>query len=98
MKVKIGKGVMSKDGKTPYAAGTLHFTRNTGWKSPADLSFYNIGVLLKDDSVLEIQIIDEKNRQITITKDRTPAQQKRDAAIKAKTEAEIRGSIPEIPK
>lgn len=66
--IKIGKGVMSKDGRTPYAAGTIHATRTNGMMSPYVFSHETVARLLDDDEIVEIQIIDRDNVQSTISK------------------------------
>lgn len=69
MKLKMGKGVLSKDNKTPFAAGTLHYTRD-GWHCPADLTWKNLATLVEmlvQGQVTEIQLIDHDNTQYTWT-------------------------------
>ena len=66
--IKIGKDVMSKDGRTPYAAGTIHATRTNGMMSPYVFSYETVARLLADDGIVEIQIIDRDNVQSTISK------------------------------
>lgn len=68
IKVKIGKGVLAKDNRTPYAAGTIHATNVHGFMSPYPFSYETVARLLADESVIEIQIIDLNNVQSTITK------------------------------
>jgi len=68
IRVKHGKGVMSKDGTTPFAAGTIHATNRLGFMSPYIYSPTTVAVLLADDSIMEIQVIDMDNVQSTITK------------------------------
>lgn len=66
LRLELGKGVMSKDGTTPFAAGTMHYTTQDGWKHPAELSWKNLALLLAEPSVSEIEIIDEENSRIQI--------------------------------
>lgn len=68
MKVKFGKGVMDKFGKHPYAAKTMHAVRTDGFTIPIDYSMKNIGLFLMDEGYTELQIIDEDNVKVTITK------------------------------
>lgn len=68
IKVKFGKGVLAKDNRTPWAAGTIHATSVHGFMSPYPFSYATVARLLADDSVIEIQIIDLDNVQSTITK------------------------------
>jgi hypothetical protein len=71
VKRRHGKGVMSKDGRTPWAAGTLHATTNAGFKSPYDLSYKNVvelfaAMMQPNPTIVEIQIIDENNVESVI--------------------------------
>lgn len=68
IKVKIGKGVTCKDGRTPWAAGTIHATNRFGMMSPYVFAHHTVAQLLADDNILEIQVIDLDNIQSTITK------------------------------
>lgn len=68
IKVRFGKGVLAKDGRTPYAAGTIHATGIDGFMSPYVFSYATVARLLADDSIAEIQIIDTDNVRSTITK------------------------------
>lgn len=68
IKIKIGKGVTCRDGKTPYAAATIHAVSNRGMMYPCVFSHQTVALLLADDSVAEIQVIDENNVKSTITK------------------------------
>jgi hypothetical protein len=71
LKLKMGKGVLSKDGKTPFAPGTLHYSKD-GWHCPADLTWKNLATLIEamltDESYTEIQLIDHDNTQYTWTR------------------------------
>jgi hypothetical protein len=65
MKVRKGKGVMSKDGRTPFAAGTLHYTSGS-WKSPASFTMHNMALLIEGlhkGTVDQVQLIDRDNTQ-----------------------------------
>lgn len=68
IKVKFGKGVMDKWGKEPFAARTMHAVRTDGFMIPIDYSMKNIGLFLMNEEYAELQIIDEDNVQVTITK------------------------------
>ncbi len=65
MKLKVTKGVLSKDG-TPYAAGTIHAVKG-GWSCPYHYSIASLCLLLVDREVKSISIIDEENRQMDLT-------------------------------
>lgn len=75
LKIKKGKGVMSKDGVTPWAAATLHATQSTNgakWKSPYQYSMASLVYLIDGvtkGNYTEVELIDEKNRQFTISLD-----------------------------
>lgn len=75
LKVKIGRGVLCKDGKTPWAPSTIHatWTSERGqWKSPKNYSMASLCELLRDmgrGEVDEIQVIDHQNRQFIISLD-----------------------------
>lgn len=73
LKIHKSKGVMSKDGITPWAAGTLHATSCEGWMSPYQYSMpalvYLIDGLLRGQYT-EIELIDTNNDQLTISKDK----------------------------
>ena len=66
IKIKTGKGVMSKDGKTPFAAGTMFYTQD-GWKSPMAFDVHNLMAALMQPTVDEVQIIDQNNNEFIIT-------------------------------
>ena len=66
LRLQLGKGVLSKDEITPFAAGTMHYTTRDGWKHPARLSWKNLALLLAEPSVSEIEIIDEENNRVQI--------------------------------
>jgi Flp pilus assembly CpaF family ATPase len=68
IRVKFGKGVLAKDNRTPYAAGTIHATSIDGFMSPYPFSYATVARLLADDGIIEIQVIDKDNVQSTITK------------------------------
>lgn len=70
IKLEVGKGVMSKDGKTPYALKTLHATSKDGWISPYDYTVGNLCRLINDKSITSIEVIDEANQQFTLTIER----------------------------
>ncbi len=89
IKVKFGKGVLAKDGKTPYAAGTIHAINRFGMKSGYMFSHQSVALLLADDQIREIEIIDQDNVKSVITK----------TWIAKATQAEIDarwGAVPEI--
>ncbi len=67
MKLKVGKGVLSKDG-SPWAAGTIHAVNDKGWNVPYPYSMASLCLLLVDDKVKQISIIDEDNQEMTLTK------------------------------
>ncbi len=67
MKLKVSKGVLSKDG-TPWAAGTIHAVNEEGWNVPYPYSMASLCLLLVDDKVKSISIIDENNQQMDLTK------------------------------
>lgn len=66
MHMSLGKGVMSKDGKTPFAAGTLHYKNEDGWMFPADFTPGNVLVLLADPKVTEIRVITKDNDEYVL--------------------------------
>lgn len=68
IKVKFGKGVLAKDGKTPYAAGTIHAINRFGMKSGYMFSHQSVAILLADDQIREIKVIDQDNVKSVITK------------------------------
>lgn len=68
IKVKFGKGVLCKDNKTPYAAGTIMAHRVDGWMVQCIFSHETVARLLADDGIAEIKVIDLDNVQSTITK------------------------------
>lgn len=75
MKIRKGKGVLCKDNKTPWAAGTLHYTRMVdrdgdgrlwAFKSPCEYTMENMAMLidmLHKGQVTEVQLIDPNNNQ-----------------------------------
>lgn len=69
LKIKKGKGVLSKDG-SPYAARTAHI-HSGGWKSPIGYDIHSIMEALCTEGVVGIEVIDEKNILYTISIDRS---------------------------
>ena len=65
MKLKVSKGVLSKDG-TPYAPSTLHAVSN-GWNCPYPYSMASLCLLLVNEKIESISIIDEDNQQLDLT-------------------------------
>jgi hypothetical protein len=69
MKVRKGKGVLCKDGKTPWAAGTLQYTQRTAtgtWNSPADYTMTNMALLiaaLHEGKIDAVELIDHDNNK-----------------------------------
>lgn len=68
--VKLGKGVLARDNKTPWAPSTFHITTSDGWKKPVDFSWRNLAIALANDTVVEIDVIDEDNNEIVIKLER----------------------------
>ena len=68
IKVKFGKGVLAKDGVTPYAAGTIHATNRFGMTSAYKFCHHAVAALLIDDQIMEIKVIDLDNSQSINTK------------------------------
>ena len=78
LKLKRGKGVLSKDNHTPFAPSTIHVSRlstHNGnkmvWKSPVPYAPSSVIEALMDKHVTEVQVIDGDNRQFTLTITRT---------------------------
>ena len=65
MKLKVSKGVLSKNG-TPYAAGTIHAVSGR-WNCPYPYSMASLCLLLVNEKITSISIIDEKNQQMDLT-------------------------------
>lgn len=63
--LRTGKGVQAKDG-TPYAAGTIHLTREN-WHIPVPYCPSSIVSGLFDEKVTEIHLIDGENNEAVIT-------------------------------
>lgn len=69
MKVRKSTGVMSKDGVTPYAAGTLHYTQATErglMYCPADYTVNNLAhciAALYEGKIESVELIDTDNRK-----------------------------------
>lgn len=68
MKVRKSKGVLAKDGKTPWAAGTLHVVdRDTDggkWCTPSGYSMTSLALCmmrLAGGKVDSVELIDENN-------------------------------------
>ncbi len=67
LKLRHGmKGVLSKDNKTAFAAGTLHVTSLNGWKSPRFYSPASLLNALMDESAKEIELIDLDNNRFVL--------------------------------
>ena len=69
----LGTGVLCKDGKTPWAARTLHVTRTVEYDgeprefvSPMQYSMGALMEALVMPGVTEISVIDEMNRQFDL--------------------------------
>ncbi len=65
LKLKTGVGVLGKDG-LPWAPGTIHGVSN-GWMFPVPYSMEALAGLLADPGCVEIHIIDEDNKEFTLT-------------------------------
>jgi hypothetical protein len=67
MKVRKGVGVMSKDGVTPWAAGTLHYNYLRDghmWKAPVTYSMSDMATLiawLYEGKIESVELIDLNN-------------------------------------
>ena len=68
VKIKTGKGVLSKTGE-PYAPNTIHILSN-GWISPWPFTITGLLNALQDKAVEEIRVIDRDNVETTITIER----------------------------
>ena len=69
MKLKVSKGVLSKNG-TPWAAGTIHAVRvmdGEKWNCPYPYSMASLVLLLVDKRIESICIIDKDNQQMDLT-------------------------------
>ena len=87
IRIKIGKGVMSKDNRTPWAAGTINATNRHGMMTPHVFSHETVARLLADETVMEIQVIDVDNVQSTITKTWVERDEAGSAALRARFDA-----------
>jgi hypothetical protein len=69
MKVRKGKGVLAKDGKTPWAPATLHYTEKRGeasWMCPVDYTMTNMALLiaaLHEGKIETVELIDRDNNK-----------------------------------
>jgi hypothetical protein len=73
VKLKIGKGVTAKDGKTPFAAGTLFYSSvrdGMTWKSQMDYTMENIMKAMASETITEIQLIDKDNNEFILSIER----------------------------
>jgi hypothetical protein len=74
VRVQIGKGVMDKWDEKPFAPRTMHYSwkdpEGRTWVSPMDFTWSNFALAMQDPNITEVQVIDEKNVQVTITLDR----------------------------
>ena len=73
IKVTKGTGVMSRDGKVPFAAGTMFYSRpheghGIMMKCPVTYCIDNVFALLADPSVQKVQIITPENVEYIIKK------------------------------
>lgn len=86
MKFRKGTGVMSKDGVTPWAAGTLQYKQGN-WQSPVDYTMHNMALLiaaLHEGKIDNVKLIDTDNRQFVYE---LKAAERRKLNEKAKTKA-----------
>ena len=63
--VKIGKGVLGKDGRA-FAAKTIHGSDGQ-WNIPVPYTMEALVSLLVNPKILTISIITESNRELTLT-------------------------------
>ncbi len=66
LKLKVSKGVLSKDG-TPWAPSTIHAVNEEGWNVPYPYTMASLCLLLADPKVKSISVIDESNQQLDLT-------------------------------
>lgn len=86
IRVKIGKGVLSKDNKTPFAAQTFHYLSKDGMNCVADYSMNNVSAALRGmmaGDIVGFSVIFEDNTEITFSKDGLVVDAELSAALRA---------------
>lgn len=70
LKIKIGKGVLGKDGE-PFAPNCMWYECSDGFRRFVDCELHNVAVLLlqksKGDDITAIGWIDGNNEEVKIT-------------------------------